>query len=99
MQLWSHDDNESPCRSRDQGYSSSVGDDAGWRGQQRNLGRCSNCHGQWERIIRREDYLASPLQRKGRGIDRLIVHGEDGEEEEFVVERRGTLLDRLRQRV
>jgi hypothetical protein len=29
----------------------------------------------------------------------MIVHSGEGEDEEFVVERRGTLLDRLRQRV
>ena len=99
MQLWTHDDNEDPRRSRNQGYSCGVGYGAGWGDEQHDPGRCSNSRVQWERIIRREECLASPLQRKGRGIDGLIVRCEDGEEEEFVVERRGTLLDRLRQRV
>jgi hypothetical protein len=93
VQLWTHNDNECTRRSRDQGYPSGVGECAGWQD-----GRGNNRV--WERSSR-EEYLASPLQRKSRGASGLIVgsHGNDDEEEEFIVERRGTLLDRLRQRV
>ena len=99
MQLWTHDNNEDPRRSRNPGYSCGVGYGAGWCDQEHDPGRCTNGRGQWERIIRQEECLASPLQRKSRGIGGLMIQCEDGEEDEFVVERRGTLLDRLRQRV